>query len=113
MAVGGGQVGPHLAQVVGIVEHQQPAIVFGQPLFHQGDYCLLIVLLVARDLDRLGQSYIAGDQLSFLLGPDPEHMVILALVAVGIFQSGLGFANAPQPRQTGSASAGEGRMDGL
>ena len=113
MAAGGGQVGPQLAQVVGVVEHQQPAIVFGQPLFHQGGDRLLILLLVAGDLERLGQGHIAGDQLSFLFGPHPEHMVVLGLVAVGIFQGGLGFANAPQPGEGGATSAGEGGVDGL
>jgi hypothetical protein len=38
-------------------------------------------------------------------------MLILSLVAIGIFHSGLGFANAPQPRESGSSSAGEGRMN--
>ena len=40
-------------------------------------------------------------------------MVILSLVAVGIFQGGLGFADAPQPGEGGAASAGEGGVDGL
>ena len=38
-------------------------------------------------------------------------MLVLTLVAVGIFQGGLGFANAPQPRESGSASAGKGRVN--
>ncbi len=55
---------------------------------------------------------LAGDQFRFLFGPEPKHLLVLALVAIDVLHSRLGFANAPQPRQGGSASAGEGGVDG-
>ena len=85
----------------------------GQPLFHQVHHRLLILLLTAGILQGFGHGHIAGNKFSFLFSPNPKHMLIFRLTAVGVFQGDLGFANTAQPRKSNSSSAAQRSVNGF
>ncbi len=91
-----GQVVFDQGEVVGVVEDGEPAVVGGEPVLDGGHDDALVLFVAFGQLQQAGQVDEAGDEGIQRGGIDPQDVAVLVLVAIGVFDGGLGFADAAQ-----------------
>src|SRR5258708_2791675 len=90
----GGQELLSQAQVVSIVQDEQPACVGSQPALDGGNNLLLILLILFWEIEQRGQRHIVSDEGLTAGSQHPEHADIVVTVAKSVFGCRLRFADA-------------------
>ncbi len=112
-----GEVVAYLRRTGGVVKDEEPACVLPQPAPHGLDHEALVGVVFLRQVQRPGQGGIVGGQGRRFFGPDPPDEGVVGLVAVGVFEGQLGFADAAQAGdglgEGGRLAGGEGFLEGV
>src|SRR5437868_3098351 len=82
--------------IFSIIEDKQPATITFQPTFDSLDGKALILSIVFRQFQQLGNRPEVQDQLLTFLSLNPKHIRVLIIVAVRVFHSNLCFTNTAQ-----------------
>jgi hypothetical protein len=89
------------AQVVGVVENEQPVLVAGEPAFDGGNHERFILLILWRlgQFKQVSQRDHLGQERLPRIGLQPEDVIVKFAVVVGEFGSRLRFPDASQPEE--------------
>ena len=91
-----GQVVSESLQIIDVVEDEYPASVCLQPFFDGGDDEQMVRFVFDGQVEHSGEVDEGGEQFGGV-GAHPEDIPVLVAIAVGVFQGGLGLADAAQP----------------
>src|SRR5436305_11595085 len=83
-------------QIVSIIQNEQPLAMRLQPFLHSPYHNLLFRCLSLRQFEQAGYGVIRGGECFLVSSWCPQHYFILLMVAVGIFESKVRFADAAQ-----------------
>lgn len=84
------------AEVIGVVEDEQPALVSAKPALNGFHRDHLILNVGCWQLQKTRYCHIAREQCIPRIGSGPKGVGVFRQVPMGIFQGGLGFANTAQ-----------------
>lgn len=105
------QEGGEPRDIISIIENQQPALMRCQPLFHRRHHLRLISFMLLGKLKLASETHQITHQCLMVFGTDPEDERIDILVAIGVLNSNLSFADATQA--TNCLSLRQGRCGAL
>ena len=97
-------------KVIGVVQDQQPAFLDIEPAQDSFDDQALLVFVTLRQIEEGRDKQIVGTEKFSRVSSNPKHSLIVLAVTIGIFDSGLRFADASQAANSLGLSDGNGLL---